>query len=94
MFNVGAQEKRITFISELSPDFPDLLQVDSQRIQQVIVNLLQNALKFTVQGSITAKIDYKRRKQQLKVSISDTGPGIKQEDKAKLFRLFGKLKDT
>ena len=59
---------------------------------QVLLGLQSNALKFTKNGSVTilAEIETQDNLQKyLKISVTDTGIGIKQEDKAKLFKLFG-----
>ena len=94
MFGVGAREKGISLIYEIPNDFPSLLYVDEQRIKQVILNLLQNALKFTFEGHIKVNVQYVTNQvgiKKLKVSVSDTGIGISEEDSKKLFTLFGKL---
>ena len=97
MFGVGAREKGIGLIYESPNDFPSLLYVDEQRIKQVILNLLQNALKFTFEGLIKVNVGYVSNEvgtKELKVSVSDTGIGISEEDSKKLFRLFGKLETS
>ena len=81
MFNVGASEKGIRINYEVTDDFPSTLLVDEQRIKQIVLNLLQNALKFTFEGSITLKASYNTYSQELKVCIADTGVGVKQEDR-------------
>ena len=63
-----------------------LLVCDPQRIEQVIVNLLHNALKFTLKGSITVSTEIK--KNELVVSVTDTGMGISKSNMNKLFTPF------
>lgn len=65
------------------------------RLQQVLLNLQANALKFTERGSVRIEVEIVEVEQEhfLKVSIIDTGVGIKEEDKNKLFKLFGFVKD-
>lgn len=60
----------------------------------MLLNLLQNALKFTFEGQITIDMTFDYELHRLRVSVTDTGVGIKDEDKPKLFKLFGKLDDT
>ncbi len=60
----------------------------------MLLNLLQNALKFTERGRIKVTISYIQASNMLKFQVSDQGIGIKPEDKAKLFKLFGKLEAT
>jgi len=59
---------------------------DEQRISQVILNLIGNAIKFTDQGGV--KIEAKIVNQDFSVSISDTGPGLSEEDQQKIFEEF------
>jgi signal transduction histidine kinase len=59
---------------------------DEQRISQVILNLVGNAIKFTDQGNVS--IEAKRQNQDFIVSISDTGPGLSEEDQKKIFEEF------
>ena len=87
MFQLGAHEKGIRLVFECEEPFPEQVVADEKRIKQVILNLLQNALKFTLEGTITVKAGY--RNGMLKVSVSDTGIGIAEEDKDKLFKVFG-----
>ena len=58
------------------------------------MNLIQNALKFTMHGSITVLVDFLNDMSMLKVTVKDTGIGVKKEDRDKLFKLFGKLEST
>ena len=68
---------------------------DEKRIQQVLLNLQSNALKFTETGSVVIKADIKKQDEDeyLKLSVEDTGYGIKPEEKDKLFKMFGYLED-
>eukprot|EP00347_Sterkiella_histriomuscorum_P016020 403354801 len=94
MFSVGANEKglQVLFIPEV--DFPKQIKIDEQRTKQILLNLLQNALKFTFKGSIHISLCYEKEDQQIRVSVADTGVGIKKEDQEKLFKIFGKLEQT
>ena len=58
MFRVGTDEKGLQLYYEQAPNLPNKLHVDSQRLKQVLLNLLQNALKFTFQGSIKVQVNY------------------------------------
>ena len=64
---------------------------DEQRIQQVLLNFHGNAIKFTDVGHVTIKAEsfVKSNEVYLTLSVIDTGIGIKEEDKDKLFKLFG-----
>lgn len=68
---------------------------DPCRLQQVLLNLLSNSLKFTIKGGIRVLLrpfyDHGSRNWMLQVAVRDSGTGIKDEDKPKLFKLFGTL---
>ena len=73
-----------------------MVTTDKKRLLQVLINLVSNAIKFTkTNGSIvvTAEVKEENNKPMLKMSIKDTGVGIKDEDKPRLFQLFGSIKD-
>lgn len=67
------------------------LKTDPQRVIQVITNFVNNAIKFTSEGSIT--ISYTHEKYFLKVSVSDTGIGIAEENRSRIFERFIKIND-
>ena len=92
IFGVAAEEKGLQLRYIVSDRVPQEVITDEQRVKQVLINLIQNALKFTMQGSITVLVDY--RDDMLRVTVRDTGIGIKSEDKERLFTLFGRLEDT
>jgi len=70
-------------------DHPPRLRFDKDKITQVLVNLVNNAVKFTETGSIT--IAARREGDAVVVTVADTGPGIKKEDLPKLFQKFQQL---
>lgn len=68
---------------------------DEQRLQQILLNLQSNALKFTPKnGSVRILVSLNSEPERLEVSVIDSGPGIKKEDQKKLFKLFGFLRAT
>ncbi len=77
----------------IHPDLDDLPQFgfDPERITQVLDNLLSNAIKFSAPGN-PVYVRLKRFGKHAKVSVEDFGPGIDPQDRAKLFKLFQKLK--
>jgi len=84
--------KKIKLDVEISNEVKSLrAYLDSGRIKQVLLNLLSNSFKFTFSGGITvgAKIQYMHDQNFLKLSVHDTGIGIKEEDQKGLFKLFG-----
>lgn len=88
---VRIDEKDIDFLVEVDPTIPYKLFGDEIRIRQIIINLVNNAIKFTTSGYVRLKIDSQRIKDNevnLKISVKDTGMGIKAEDLDKLFESF------
>lgn len=98
-FDAWASSKVITLESKLPPDKMEL-EVDRDRMSQVLTNLIGNALKFTPQGGkITAEVEATILSESnpvpaVQFSVSDTGCGIPEKDKAKIFGKFaqGSLK--
>ena len=97
MMKSRIEEKGLEFIVNIDPNTPVLLNGDEIRIKQVITNLLTNAAKYTPKGSVTFSIDYLKGKDEntgfLKVTVEDTGIGIKEEDIAKLFNAFERIEE-
>lgn len=81
-----AYAKGVRFVLELADDLPEQVIGDALRIKQVLLNLANNALKFTEQGSVTMRAQ--RIAGDLLLSVSDTGPGIPEASQARLFQRF------
>ncbi len=89
-----AQEKNLKLSFFLDKTLPKVLLGDDVRIKQIVTNLLTNAVKYTPQGSVELKMEYKRLKDNMMsfiISVKDTGIGIKKEDMGKLFESFQRL---
>jgi PAS domain S-box-containing protein len=87
------KDKPIQLRSALAEDLP-LVRADAMRIRQVLINFLSNAAKFTEEGEIlvTAHVEKTEKGQDaVRVSVVDTGPGISEEDQAKLFQPFSQV---
>jgi signal transduction histidine kinase len=78
---------------EIEPDLPSI-SGDRDRLIQVLINLISNAVKFTPDGSITIVAWQEVDSEAVQVAVSDTGIGIAQEDQAKVFEPFGQAVDT
>ncbi len=92
MVRIG--DKPIDFTIDIEPDFPKVLYGDNIRIKQIMINLLNNAVKFTKRGEIHIAMRYERTNKDLInmfVDIRDTGSGIKKQDLGKLFVSFQQL---
>ena len=68
---------------------PKMIEFDSEKIKQVLINLISNAVKFTEKGKITIAI--KDNKNDVQVSVKDTGVGIEKEDFEKVFDKFKQI---
>lgn len=91
MLLLRAAEKGLELVCRVAPDIPDHLRGDPGRIQQVLVNLLGNAVKFTNAGEIFVNIEAETvtpERVALHVSVTDTGIGIPPEKQAQIFRPF------
>lgn len=87
-------EKPISFICELENKIPTILNGDGLRIRQILINLLNNAVKFTEQGSIRLNVSVEEilgDDVELLFSVQDTGIGIKEEDLQSLFQSFSQI---
>ncbi len=86
--------KNVDLITRINPEIPKELVGDDVRIRQILTNLLNNAVKFTKEGTITLEITWSHLsgdKAELKMVISDTGIGIKESDLPSLFDSFKRL---
>ena len=84
---VALERKDIEKRYDFDPSCPSV-SIDEDNISQVLCNLINNALKFTEQGSITLGTVYHPEEQQVEVFVRDTGPGMDEEQLARLFRKF------
>jgi signal transduction histidine kinase len=83
-----AENKHLALITEISPDVGSITS-DRRRVEQILLNLLSNAIKFTERGQIRLASETAAR--SVRISVSDTGIGIKPEDLGKLFQPFRQL---
>jgi len=94
LFKATAQEKGIALREKIDSAIPPLLRGDPHRLRQIILNLLSNALKFTVSGEVVIEVGAGARAAQddgtvsVNFRIRDTGPGIAPEVSARLFQPF------
>jgi PAS domain S-box-containing protein len=85
------EQKALTPVREIEADLPNILG-DKDRLIQVVINLISNAVKFTDQGSITCRV--KQDNQSIMVSVVDQGVGISESDQPKVFEKFKQVGDT
>lgn len=88
------EDKDVEFILDIDPDIPNRLYGDVDRIKQVILNITNNAVKFTNDGQVILHLTFDKSGEEeivLKGAVEDTGIGIKKEDMHKLFLSFQQL---
>ena len=83
------EEKDLTFNIYIDPNIPECLYGDRLRIKQIINNFLSNSAKYTEKGSVSFGVRWVNN--GLQIRVADTGRGIKEEDKDKLFEKFERL---
>jgi signal transduction histidine kinase/CheY-like chemotaxis protein len=106
---VSVHEKGLTFTLEQSPNLPRYVIADENKLRQMLFNLIGNAIKFTEEGGVTLKIEYAPLKAEdwkredssdpstyinIHISVIDTGPGIREEDRERVFEPFVQLGAT
>ena len=100
-FRQLATDKGLEFRIEVDPDLPETIRTDEKRLQQVVLNLLSNAFKFTAAGNVTIRLDriparkgWSRNRDALAISVSDTGIGIPQDKQKLIFEAFQQADGT
>ncbi len=91
LLSANAMEKDLELSFEAGPELPDWILADRNRLRQILLNLISNAIKFTESGGVrvTAR-GHGTRGDQIEIlfSVRDSGIGIAEEDQARLFRAF------
>lgn len=89
------KDKNLDFRIEIDEQLPAKLFGDDVRVRQILVNLLNNAVKYTHTGSVTLRIDGTQKDGNvlLNCSVEDTGIGIREEDISKLFMEFERIEE-
>jgi CheY-like chemotaxis protein/nitrogen-specific signal transduction histidine kinase len=95
MFRVRTDEKKLAFAVETIGDVPRYIVTDINKLRQVFINVIGNAVKFTERGGVGVRVRADRTGPAgpvLRVEIEDTGPGISPDEQDKLFRHFEQTK--
>lgn len=90
LMQVRAEEKKLNIQVEYSGPIPDMILTDPTRLRQILMNLLSNAIKFTHEGNVNMKVSLvgKAPNRRIQIDVSDTGIGISEEMRDKLFQPF------
>ena len=89
-----ANEKGLDFKIEMDDNIPDVVKGDDTRLAQVLINILNNALKFTDEGEVALSAQVSKEDPYfVRYDIIDTGPGISNKDQHKIFETFGQAEE-
>ena len=94
MIRVRSNEKDLSFKVDIDGNLPRRLYGDCGKIKQVVLNLLTNAVKYTENGGLTLTVSVTGKEAEscdLRISVKDTGIGVKEEDMEKLFTAYERL---
>src|SRR6267142_2507824 len=81
------QKARLQVLTDV-PEPPPEVHSDRQKVKQIVLNLLTNAIKFTPQGQVRVRVRCDDQRRELRISVEDTGIGIAAEDQDKVFEDF------
>ena len=88
LFELQAAAKGLRFVFDPGAGLPERVRADEQRVRQVLINLLGNAIKFTAAGQVTLRVRHSREMAQLE--IEDTGPGMSAAELDRIFEPFAR----
>lgn len=90
MLGKRAEERGLQLILDQSSEFPRFIKSDKEKLRQVIVNLVSNAVKYTNQGCVTLRLGVKQGDEVLRliIEVEDSGVGISKADQARIFEPF------
>ena len=91
-FKIKTEEKHLNFVIDIADDIKEAY-VDKKRMNEVLINLVGNSLKFTTKGGITVKAQ-KHQGNFIKIAVIDTGSGLTQDEIKRLFHKFGRLDNS
>lgn len=93
LFDPLAGNKGLEFKVTVADDVVPVIETDSQRLEQVLKNLIANAIKFTEQGSVTLSVQ-PLSDNQIAISVTDTGIGIAEDQQRRIFEAFHQADST
>jgi PAS domain S-box-containing protein len=88
-----AADRGVTLTSEIDPALPPALSGDATRLQQIIVNLLNNAIKFTEKGTVDLRL-LRVNEDRWAIQVEDNGRGISEQDQKGIFEAFHQVDAT
>ena len=94
LFAPQATAKNLALLFEIEGELPPGLQFDPDRVRQILLNLIGNAIKFTDAGFVRVVAAYDATAGQLEVRVEDSGPGLTRAQQRKLFQRFSQVDDS
>lgn len=91
-FEPLAAQKKLSFVSHISPDLPPMIVTDERRVEQVLKNLLSNAIKFTDTGSV--ELSLRQANNRVRFEVKDSGIGVAQDQLDVIFDAFQQADGT
>lgn len=88
-----AHAKQLELVQRVAPELPSMIEADPDRLRQVLMNLLGNAIKFTEQGEVYVHVTSRDKQEDhstMRVEVHDTGPGISEQAQVSLFDAFSR----
>ncbi|HEX6705990.1 MAG TPA: response regulator [Albitalea sp.] len=94
IIRVKAEQKpELRFVCDFGPELPEAIRADERRLRQVLLNLLDNAVKFTDRGQVMLRVRF-TPPSLLRVEVEDTGIGMSDEQVSRLFQPFEQVGDV
>ncbi len=97
IMTMRANEKGLDLAAYIAPDVPCDLVGDPNRLQQILVNLISNAIKFTERGEVVVRVEHEPDAEEpgmLRFSVADTGVGVPEGDREAIFESFAQVHEA
>lgn len=94
LYRISANQKNIQLQCDIDSYMPEIVYGDMVRLRQVLSNIIGNAVKFTLEGSVRVVVEMIEPELTVRFSVFDTGIGIAEEDYPKLFERFSQVDDS
>jgi PAS domain S-box-containing protein len=91
LFDQQAGAKNIDLKLRHDPEGPLAVLVDPDRVRQILINLVGNAVKFTTEGGVELQLEVLARSDMLRFTVRDTGPGLHEAQRTQLFQRFSQV---
>ncbi|MFE4108131.1 PAS domain-containing protein [Almyronema epifaneia] len=99
LFSLKAQSKQLELVVQCQPDVPSLIRTDNMKLRQILINLLDNAIKFTDSGRVRLQVSRSAvqpvtEQLRLQFEVADTGIGLSPQDQAQIFQAFSQVQTS